>query len=203
MSPLSPLIFIFIFSSVISAMEKKEIIHPLETPDIIKLTAYALVDVCKDTPGIVLPSLINLSSVNKLLRKTVLPLLNERDKTTGELSEASAQFNNYAISTLENHFHRLGKNSPKCLATAYLGTPFCFPIIKKEYETSSPSDFSEKLDGFSWTEEKSKRFALMHGIRFVTKWEPLDQTLKKFPPSTQKFCNKLIEEKQKEKTADE
>lgn len=199
MRPRSSLVFILLFSSVISAMENKEIIHPIEIPIFSKLTAYALVDICKDTPQELLSSLLNLSLINKTVRKSVFPLFNERNKDTGDLSKESELFNNYAMSILTKHFETQAKFSPHCVAAAYIGTRYALSILQKAYEPSTTLKiFQSKLDPrFIPIKSRTVGGLLPVVIRVMNEPEPFEDTLKKFPPSTRNFCKKLIQEKPK------
>ncbi|HEX2977820.1 MAG TPA: hypothetical protein VHO47_01730 [Candidatus Babeliales bacterium] len=197
---------LFLFNSTFT-MENKEITHPVEIPDISRLIAYALVNVSIKTPGQLLSSILNFSKTSKKIRLSVFPLLCGYNNETGKPSNESAQFNNYALTLLKEHFtvqqlsqEISSESSPECLAAAYIGTPYALAILKKEYDLSINIEvFQKKLNRNLISILIASYLAdrLSIGSLYRAQPESVEETLKKFPPSTRVFCKKLIEEKPK------
>lgn len=172
----------------------------LNSPDIIKLIAYAIIGTTKPTKYShkeLLTSLKNFSRANKKIHETLHNLRCGPENTT-------ENFNNYLIAHLAKSFD--GKYNPECLAAAYVGTPYALQQVCKTYSFSiTTNEFKVSLGARYRCSYKT--YMVVDHEKYIADSRTVyykqeeyceltlptaEETLSKFPPSTRTFCNQLL-----------
>jgi hypothetical protein len=178
--------------------------HPLAIPDVTRLVAYFLVDsFSPKNDSSVEPHKQLLTNIRYFTKTNKQIYVTMRALTHGSIENKQAQdFNKHLI----GHMQQFLNTNKRLLAQAYLGTPCSLS------NWQLPLDVNGKLniDQFQWDLDRQVRIIVKYTRTyegppsgFISslcnysedkeyKPELFDETLSKFPQSTQQFCKHLL-----------
>lgn len=194
---------VYFFSLPLFCMEDN---HPLAIPDVTRLVAYTLIDsFSPKKDSLVEPHKQLLTNIRYFSKTNKQIYVTMRALTHGPIENKPAQdFNKHLIAHMQQFFKH--KKNPRLLAQAYLGTPCSLSNWQLPLDVNGTFD----IEQLQWDLDRQVRIIVKYTRTyegppsgFISslcsysedkeyKPETIEETLEKFPQSTQQFCKNLL-----------